>query len=205
MGKWIGILFITAGLLVIGFAGYELYETNAQQNEALNVAKDVVGSGEKIIFEDEAGDYTELLADFDPGQGDVIGILSIPRLEAELPIVSGTDEDELARGVGHFTGTAFPTQGRQILLSGHRDTVFRNLGELEVGDIFEVRMGYGTFQYEIFETFIVDADDRTVIDYTIDEELLTVSTCYPFRFVGNAPERYILNARPVATETAVNH
>ncbi|SDZ55783.1 sortase A [Evansella caseinilytica] len=190
MLKKIAWVFILAGLIIIGKAGFDIYQTKAEQDKAMEVAKN-------IVFADEDGEYEQLLEDFDPGQGDVVGILTIPRLESDLPIVEGTDEDDLARGVGHYQGTGFPTDGRQIVLSGHRDTVFRNLGELEIGDIFEVQMSYGTFRYEIEETFIVDADDTTVIDFTIDDELLTVSTCYPFGFIGNAPQRYILNAKPL--------
>ncbi|MBU9714943.1 class D sortase [Evansella tamaricis] len=193
MRKAIAILFMLAGFIIIGFAGYEIYQTNAQQQEALDTAIE-------LVFSDNEKEYEEVLEDFDPGQGDIVGILTIPRLSADLPIVEGTHEDDLARGVGHYVGTGFPTDNRQILLSGHRDTVFRNLGELEIGDVFEVKMNYGTFTYEIYETFIVDADDTTVIDFSIDEEVLTVSTCYPFRFVGNAPERYILNAKPVTSD-----
>lgn len=203
MGKFIAGLFMVAGLVLIGYAAFELYESNKQQNEALQSAKELVTAND--LDESVKAGREELAKDFDPQEGDVIGILNIPRLDAGLPIVAGTDEDELARGVGHYTGTAFPSQGRQILLSGHRDTVFRNLGELEIGDTFEVQMSYGTFVYEIVETFIVDADDRTVIDYSIDEEVLTVSTCYPFRFVGNAPDRYIINAKPVGeVQTVAN-
>ncbi|ADU31895.1 class D sortase [Evansella cellulosilytica] len=191
MKKLIGIVFILAGLIFVGTAGYQIYQTNAAQKDALDSAREIVNRST-----DERKNLTEPV-EFEPDHGETIGILYIPKLDAELPIVAGTDEDDLDRGVGHFTGTGFPTQERQILLSGHRDTVFRNLGDLEIGDIFEVQMEYGTFQYEIEETFIVDADDRTVIDYSIDEEVLTVSTCYPFGFIGNAPDRYILNAKPV--------
>jgi sortase A len=130
-------------------------------------------------------------------KGEAIGILKIPRLKAELPIIEGTDEDELEKGVGHYSTTVFPGQPDQILLSGHRDTVFRSLGELEIGDIFEVSMPYGKFTYEITDSKIVDADDTTVIQSTAPKEILTVSTCYPFSYVGNAPSRYILNAKRI--------
>nr|WP_256815355.1 class D sortase [Cytobacillus sp. Bac17] len=128
-------------------------------------------------------------------QGEAIGILKIPRLKAELPIIEGTDEDELEKGVGHYSATVLPGQKDQILLSGHRDTVFRRLGELGIGDIFQINMTYGEYIYEITETEVVDADDTTVINSTAPNEILTVSTCYPFSYVGNAPYRYILSAK----------
>ncbi|MDG5786707.1 class D sortase [Evansella sp. AB-P1] len=196
MRKWIGIVLILTSFFFLGIGGYQYFEMNSKQDEALRTAQSIVHSAQQDAS--ERGDLESILRDFEPDNGDAIGILSIPILDDEWPIVVGTSDEDLKAGVGHYIGTAFPGQGRQILLSGHRDTVFRNLGDLVVGDIIEVQMGYGTFKYEIHEEpFIVPADDRTVIDYSIDEEVLTISTCYPFRFIGDAPDRYIINAKPV--------
>ncbi|MDG5788977.1 class D sortase [Evansella sp. AB-P1] len=193
MGKWIGITLILASIYFLGVGGYQFYEMNAEKNSAMKEAQNIVyaESRERGNLEDGLSSIIE------PERGDIIGIFAMPTLDEEYPIVEGTDEEELKSGVGHFIGTGFPGEEKQILLSGHRDTVFRNLGELQVGDIIEVKMSYGTFQYVIEETFIVDKDDRTVIDYEIDDEVLTVSTCYPFRYIGDAPERYIINAKPI--------
>ncbi|QED50015.1 class D sortase [Cytobacillus dafuensis] len=136
----------------------------------------------------------EQLGDYSFKKGEAIGILEIPRLNAELPIIEGTGEYELEKGVGHYSGTVLPGQPDQILLSGHRETVFRQLGELEMGDIFQVIMPYGTFSYEITHAQIVEADDSTVIKSTAPTETLTVSTCYPFSYIGDAPYRYVLTA-----------
>src|SRR5699024_5955368 len=110
------------------------------------------------------------------GEGDTIGVLYIPRLDRELPIIEGTDEDELAEGVGHFKDTGLPGENKQILLSGHRDTVFRQFGELENGDEFHIKMEHGTFIYQIDDSEIVEADNTTVIDPSREDEYLTVST-----------------------------
>lgn len=71
------------------------------------------------------------------------------------------------------------------------------MGELEIGDVFVLQLSYGNFTYEIDNTRIVDADDRTVIKSTAPNEILTVTTCYPFSFIGNAPKRYVLTAKPM--------
>ena len=144
-------------------------------------------------------DQSELAKDFSPDTGETVGILHIPKLEADLPIVEGTHEDELAKGVGHYQGTAYPLQNDQIVLSGHRDTVFRRMGELEIGDILTIQLPYGEFSYEITDTKIVDADDRTII-VPHEEEVLTLTTCYPFSFIGSAPDRYIITALPVSND-----
>jgi sortase A len=128
-----------------------------------------------------------------PEQGEMIGNLSIPKLEANLPIFHGTDEDELEKGVGHFAGSVLPGEKDNSVLSGHRDTVFRKLGEVGKGDLLVVTTEAGEFTYKVRKVRIVDADDRTVI-VPKPRATLTVTTCYPFDFIGDAPERYILVA-----------
>src|SRR5690606_6576822 len=92
--------------------------------------------------------------DFHFAVGDTIGLLYIPKLDRDLPIIEGTNPEELERGVGHYLGTALPGQKDQIVLSGHRDTVFRNFDQLAIGDTFVLKLPYGTFEYEIFDTEI---------------------------------------------------
>jgi sortase A len=74
--------------------------------------------------------------------------------------------------------------------------VFKNFAELDLGDTFVVEMPYGDYTYEIKDTEIVDADDTTVVG-KMGEEVLVVSTCYPFDYLGNAPERFVFYAYPV--------
>lgn len=187
MKKWISAIFIIVGLSFIIYGGWQILSSKFAQNEALKEAKAIVKKDEKD---------NEVPEDYNPKMDETIGILKIPKIKAELPIVEGTDEDELEKGVGHYRGTAFPGEKDQIVLSGHRDTVFRKLGELEIGDELIVEMSYGKFTYVIQETDIVDAEDRTVIRSTAPNEVLTVTTCYPFSYIGNAPERYIIYATP---------
>lgn len=128
-----------------------------------------------------------------PAVGDTIGSLSIPALNQTLPIIEGTGNDELKRGVGHFAQSVLPGVKDNCVLSGHRDTVFTGLGKLKVGDQLVVQTQAGTFSYEISLIRIVDKDDKTVI-VPADHAVLTVTTCYPFNYVGSAPDRYILVA-----------
>lgn len=183
--KHIGYLLLLVGLSLIGYGGYHIWDMHKQQEEALKKAEAKIAEAKEID-----------ISSFSPNYGEEIGLLVIPKLNETLPIVAGVEEDDLEKGVGHYTGTKYPGQKGQIVLSGHRDTVFRRLGELEIGDEFIVKMPYGDFTYVIERTKIVDADDRTVINPDIDEELLTVTTCYPFRYVGSAPDRYIIYAVP---------
>lgn len=187
------VLLMIAGFIFIAFGGYQLIKTEQAQSKSLEEAQTLIAN-----TKNKQNNTDPITAeDFLPDDGQTVGLLSIPRLDEELPIIEGTHEDELAQGVGHYAGTAYPFQNDQIVLSGHRDTVFRRMGELEIGDILTVEMEYGERSYEIVDTKIVDADDRTIIVPTAPDEVLTVTTCYPFTFIGSAPDRYIITALPI--------
>ncbi|MEX2461126.1 MAG: class D sortase [Paenibacillaceae bacterium] len=128
-----------------------------------------------------------------PKKGENFGNLTIPVLKRVIPIIQGADEDELKKGVGHFVQSVLPGEADNSVLSGHRDTVFKELGKLKVGDELITETSAGTFTYVIKQTRIVHKDNKTVIVPT-DHAVLTVTTCYPFRYIGDAPDRYIITA-----------
>lgn len=187
--RLISNLLLIMGLVTVCFVFYSILEGKQVEKESLNKALSLLDSHSKEDLRNEQ----EL---FSANQHEVIGILDIPKLERMLPIVEGTDDESLDRGVGHYVTTVFPGQGEQILLSGHRDTVFRDFGKLQVGDYFIVNMPYGSFTYAIQETVVVEADDTSVIR-KMGEEVLVISTCYPFNYVGNAPKRFVAYAYPL--------
>lgn len=188
MKKIVGLVLLVTGLYLCLSFFTELFEQLDNTEKTLQKANQLV---------DNEAEFPSKRSDFSPNQNDVLGLLKIPKLEKNLPIVEGTDEEMLARGVGHYSSTVHPGDGEQILLSGHRDTVFREFGELEIGDRFLVEMPYGKYEYEIRETEIVDANDTSIITPK-GEEVLTLSTCYPFGYIGYAPDRYIIYAYPVS-------
>ncbi len=183
-------ILLIAGIGLVAFAVSEIFHGEQQVKKARAEA-------EQLLEKHKNADRELTVDDFQFEVGDVIGNLYIPKLDRELPIIEGTDPEELEKGVGHLRESALPTQNDQILLSGHRDTVFRNFDQLELGDTFVIKLPYGTFEYEIYDTEIVSADDTTVIRSTAPDEILTVTTCYPFYYIGNAPERFVFYAKPV--------
>lgn len=197
--KKISLFIIVIGFAFLSFGGFQWYQTEMAQKESMAEAQALLDEKEFSTNDLTEEQQPEIAKEFSPDIGETVGILHIPKLEADLPIVEGTHEDELAKGVGHYRGTAYPLQNDQIVLSGHRDTVFRRMGELEIGDILTIQLPYGEFSYEITNTKIVDAEDRTII-VPHDEEVLTLTTCYPFSFIGSAPDRYIITALPVSTD-----
>lgn len=134
-----------------------------------------------------------------PSVGDKIGTLSIPSLNQSWPIIEGTGDEELKNGVGHFSQSVLPGTNDNCVLSGHRDTIFSEIGKLKIKQKMIVQTPAGTFTYEISRIRIVDKDDKTVIVPT-DHAVLTVTTCYPFHYIGSAPKRYILSADLVRNE-----
>lgn len=105
----------------------------------------------------------ETLYPIRPTGGENIGNLTIPAINEVLPIFHGTDEEELSRGIGHFAGSVFPGESDNSVLSGHRYTVFKELGQLEIADQLIVETSAGTFTYEIREIKIVPSDDKSII------------------------------------------
>jgi len=101
--------------------------------------------------------------------------------------------------VGHLVQTAMPGEADNCIISGHRDTVFTRLGEVKKGDLLVMETATGTYTYKVSRIRIVHKDDRTVVVPT-DHAVLTVSTCYPFQYVGAAPDRYVLIADLVAEQ-----
>src|SRR5699024_4197029 len=191
MLRKLSVVFIIVGLAILSYGGYELYSSSADESKRLEDANTIISENVINEFEEDSIDYTKF------NQGDTIGVLYIPILDREIPIVEGTDEEERAEGVGHYADTGLPGANRQSLFSGQRDTVFRQFGELEDGDEFHVKMEHGTFIYAIEDNEIVSADDPSVIDPSREDEVLTVSTCYPFSYIGSAPDRYVVYAYPV--------
>lgn len=186
-------ILIISGLILFLVGGYSLFRTNYEQNRSLQKTFEMLADveAEKEVI----SEFT--INNFQPLDGETIGLLEIPKIEGLLPIIEGTDEDELEKGVGHLKSSTYPGQKDQIVLSGHRDTVFRKMGELEVGDSVVLKLTYGTFLYEITDLKIVDEDDRTIIQSTYPREELILSTCFPFTYVGPAPQRYVITALPV--------
>ncbi|GGE40753.1 hypothetical protein GCM10011391_19420 [Pullulanibacillus camelliae] len=186
MIRKLALLCLALGIILIGYGAWQFVQGKTEQHHTLKTAKALT-----TVKEDPVQ-----YKNWNPKKGDTIGILSIPRLKANLPIVEGTSEDQLKKGVGHYKTSALPKQQDQIVFSGHRDTVFRHFGELQKKDKIIVKLPYGNFTYVIDHMKIVDQDDRTIIHSTKPKEELVLTTCYPFHYIGNAPKRYIVYAYP---------
>lgn len=122
-----------------------------------------------------------------------LGRIEIPRLGLTAIVREGVDDETLARAVGLVPGTAKPGEYGNMVLAGHRDTFFRPLRKIEIDDVIRMVVPPHTYEYRVASLRVVAPTETSVLDSNgIDE--LTLVTCYPFRFLGPAPDRYIVSA-----------
>jgi sortase A len=133
--------------------------------------------------------------------GAPLAVVSIPRLRLDVPVFEGTDELTLNRGAGRIVGTAQPGERGNIGIAAHRDGFFRGLKDVRPGDQIELAQLRRKFVYTVDNIAVVDSGDVTVL-HARPEPSLTLVTCYPFYFVGEAPQRYIVQASLVNSEQA---
>lgn len=130
-----------------------------------------------------------------------VAILEYPRLGLEVAVLEGVGEAELNRGAGRIPGTAPPGRGN-CGIAGHRDGYFRVLEKASVGDRLLLTSNRGTGEYEVVSLDVVPPEDVSVLEDSGRPEL-TLVTCHPFRFLGSAPNRFVLRAQRVAWRDGV--
>jgi sortase A len=130
------------------------------------------------------------------GADGLIGRIEIQRLGVSVAVMEGTGNLALRRAVGHILGTALPGQPGNIGIAAHRDTFFRPLRNIRRDDIISLMTTGGEYRYRVISTKVVNPSDIAVLD-SDGTEILTLVTCYPFYFVGAAPDRFIVRAERI--------
>jgi len=128
-----------------------------------------------------------------PPTGAILGRIEIARLGVSAIVRTGSDARALQLAVGHIPGTAWPGEDGNVGLAGHRDTFFRRLRDIEPDDRIRIVTPTASYHYRVQRTDIVEPSDVWVLAHT-PEPSLTLVTCYPFNYVGAAPERFIVRA-----------
>ncbi len=182
---WVQRILALLGAVAIGiWAWAELRTTIYQQAEDKALEREI---------EQKPSALPRPQSHFMPRVGDMVGRLEIPRLHMQAIVAEGVDSDTLGRALGHVPGTALPGQDGNIAVAGHRDTLFRGLRAIARGDLILFRTAKGTYQYRVEGTRIVQPGEVSVLAPSEDSEL-TLITCYPFYYVGSAPQRFIVKA-----------
>lgn len=130
------------------------------------------------------------------GAPGVIGELDIPRLRLSTIVAEGDDDEILKIAVGHLPDTPLPWEPGNSAFAGHRDTFFRELKDIRLGDVIRLTTEHGEFRYRVERTVVVQPDDLSVLAPSPTPRL-TLITCFPFSYVGNAPRRFIVQAQQV--------
>ena len=133
-------------------------------------------------------------------KGGLLGMLDVPRLRLSTPVIEGDDTRTLKRAVGHLPDTPMPWEEGNSAVAGHRDGLFRPLKDVKVGDEIRFRTTRDQFRYRVTKTAIVMPDDVSVLE-TQQHSTLTLITCYPFYYVGAAPQRFVIHAERLASAT----
>jgi sortase A len=172
--------FLASGILAMGYAGFVFADSHAYQ--ALETKK----------FK-QAGLLSEphILV-----EGEVIGEIQVPRLGLKAIVVQGDSPANLKRAVGHLSKSALPGEWGNVALAGHRDTFFRTLRDIRLGDEIKFKTRERSFEYLVESIEVVAPTDIRVLESSTGHDL-TLLTCFPFHYVGPAPNRFVVRAREV--------
>ena len=184
--RWTQRMLFASAALLLAYCGYVLVDTwkfQREQTQTLERATPTATSVESPV-------PVAILAD------GLIGRIEIQRLGVSVAVTEGTGKLALRRAVGHILGTALPGQPGNIGIAAHRDTFFRPLRNIRRDDVISVTTAQGEYRYRVVSTKVVNPSNIAVLD-SDGTEILTLVTCYPFYFVGAAPDRFIVRAERI--------
>ncbi len=172
--------FLALGLLALGYAGFVFADSHVYQALEMKKFKQASPLSEPHIL----------------AEGEVIGEIQVPRLGLNAIVVQGDSPASLRRAVGHISKSALPGEWGNVALAGHRDTFFRPLRAIRLGDEIQFKTAQHSLRYVVESIEVVAPNDIQVLDPSTGRDL-TLLTCFPFHFVGPAPKRFIVRAREV--------
>jgi sortase A len=185
--QWAQRGLFAGAILMLGYCGFVLANTWMFQHR-----------GKQVL---ERTRQMRMVSSPAVGLDGLIGHIEIPRLGVSAVVVEGTEESALRRAAGHIEGTAFPGQAGNVGIAGHRDTFFRPLRNIKRDDVIALTTLHGEYRYRVVSTKVVSPSNVAVLNPD-GHEILTLVTCYPFYFVGSAPERFIVRAERIQPEVA---
>ena len=188
--RWLARLLIVVGVLALLWVAVNLVMTmsNRRQYEA---------TLERMRSTPAAG---AAVAPVSLAVGEPIGTLEIARVGLSGVVVEGDGDSVLDRAIGHLPDTPLPWSTGNSALAAHRDALFRPLRSVRLGDVLRLKTPHGDFDYVVLELVIVEPDELWVLDPT-PVSMLTLISCYPFNFIGNAPKRFIVRAERMPTRS----
>jgi LPXTG-site transpeptidase (sortase) family protein len=187
----IGFALVITGGLLTTFAGSRYVSGAAAQDRARREWDEITASAAY----DEALASTALKSDVVIRHAAPVARLQIPKIGLDEIVLEGIDDEAMNGGPGHFPGSPLPGGAGNSVISAHRDRHFRDLGQVAVGDTIVTQAGAKTTKWVVVKRTVVDKD-RPVL-FPTKTATLTLTTCWPIRYFGTAPDRLILTARPI--------
>lgn len=186
----IGVVLVVAGLLVVGGVGWRYFDGARQRSEARERWNSIVRTPPAAPVAGRSS------ASMTRVPGDPVARVIVPRLEIDEVVLRGVSATELNAAPGHHPGTPLPGEPGNSIISAHRDRHFFALGRATVGDtIVTETAGNGQQRWRIIGRRIAPADSAFVLP--TDTPMLTLTTCWPIRHIGPAPDRLLLTAEPI--------
>ena len=184
----VSVVLLLLGLSLLGYVGSQYWDMYHSQRQ---LEAQWERQQQQLITVPAPGQpKTQLSAN------DLLTRVSIPKINVDAIIVEGVSRRQLTIGPGHMKQTAMPGQPGNAVITGHRDTFFRHIYELQKGDEILVRRNGEVFKYQVTGKKIVDPEDVSVLKQTADAQL-TLITCYPTYYIGPAPKRLVVFSKLV--------
>lgn len=192
MRKTLGLALTIVGVLLVLFAT-TVYARGALARDAAR-ARWEADEAARVMREGDldVADVTVPGAARRYARGAPVARLIIPSIGLDEIVVEGVGTSELNAGPGHLPGSALPGAAGNSVISAHRDRHFHGLDKVEIGDTIVTQIGYNRASWVLKSRRILDADAPALRQY--NEPVLTLTTCWPVRFTGPAPDRLILEA-----------
>jgi sortase A len=186
--RWLARLMFVAGAACVGWVFVTWEQATFFQLYARSELQRLISDTKPPA----AGLFARTPAPLRPDES-VVGLLAIPRLSLSVIAVEGDDSHALRIAAGHLSDTPLPWHDGNATFAGHRDTFFHALSELRVGDDIHITTRHGEFSYHVTRTLIVNPTDLSILQ-PHDGTALTLITCYPFSYIGDAPQRFVVQA-----------
>lgn len=208
---WIERALFLAGILCLGIYAWAWLDAHLYEKEQDRLLQQAIAAGPPPVVQgSHAAAETDALESFQNSaeekpapppvevrDGELIGRIKVPRLGVSAIVMEGVGKKTLRRGAGHIPDTAMPSEeAGNVGIAAHRDSFFRGLKDIQEDDTIELTTLEGTFRYTVEWTKIVKPEDTSVLAPT-EDAALTLVTCYPFYYVGSAPERFIVRAHKI--------
>lgn len=191
MRKRLGLLLFASGGLLLAFATARYTIGMMRADEARSAWNDAEARATVALARSMAAPHPEVALDV----GAPVARIVIPRIDLDEIVLEGVDGDELNAGPGHLPGSVLPGEPGNSVISAHRDRHFSHLDALNVGDTIRTESGRYANTWVIVSTRVLDKDAPAL--FNTRGPTLTLTTCWPIRYLGPAPDRLIVTARPV--------